>query len=273
MGVETRQTMTTPHLLIFGLGYSAMVLARRVGARGWTVASTTRDGRNESIAYADRDAVLAEIRRASHILSTVPPDTATGDAVLNDYGGAIAVAPATWVGYLSSTGVYGDTGGAWVDEGAPVKGRRAERNAADAAWQTLRGDVRVFRLPGIYGPGRSAVDRVRWGTAQLVDVSGQVFSRIHVEDIARAIVASFACDAVGIFNIADDLPAEQNDVVRFAARLTGVAEPQIIGIDALSSAARAFYAENRRVANGRAKRLLGWAPRYPDYRSGLISCL
>ncbi len=262
-------------LLIFGLGYTSAHLARRLAARGWDVVGTSRDGRAGTIRFDDRAAVLAALRDASHILSSVPPDADGRDPVLACYGEAIALAPIGWVGYLSSTGVYGDAGGAWVDESAPVRGRRAGRNAADAAWLGLRGDARVFRLPGIYGPGRSAIERVQEGKAHRVDLSDQIFSRIHVDDIAGAIIASFASDAAGAFNIADDLPCSQNRVIDAACALLGVAPPPLIAPDdpLLSPMARSFYAENRRVANMRAKRLLGWTPRYADYRSGLAACL
>lgn len=260
-------------LLIFGLGYSAGAIARRVESRGWTVTGTTRDGRSGTLPFADQGAVLAAIRSATHILSSVPPAADGLDPVLATYGEALALAPARWVGYLSSTGVYGDTGGAWVDESAPLKGRRAGRNAADLAWQGLRGDVRLFRLPGIYGPGRSALDRVREGKAHRVDLPDQIFSRIHVDDIVGAVLASIDSPATGVFNIADDLPASQNDVVEAAAAMLGVAPPPFVPLDSLSPMARAFYAENRRVANGRAKRLLGWSPQFADYRSGLRACL
>lgn len=223
--------------------------------------------------FDDRDTVHAALRTASHILSSVPPAQGGGDPALDAYGEAIALSGARWIGYLSSTGVYGDAGGAWVDESAPIRGRRAERNAADGAWLDLRGDVRVFRLPGIYGPGRSAIDRVRAGQGHRVDLPEQIFSRIHVDDIAGAILASFASDAGGAFNIADDRPASQNAVIEEAARLLGEAPPPFVAVETLSPMARSFYAENRRVANGRARRLLGWAPRYPDYRAGLRACL
>ncbi len=261
------------HLLIFGLGYSAGALARRLEARGWQVDGTSRDGRS-GLAFDDETAVRAALRRATHILSSIPPDAAGTDPVLARYGEALALAPAQWIGYLSSTGVYGDTGGAWVDEGAPLRGRRAGRNQADAAWQALRSDMRIFRLPGIYGPGRSAIERVQDGKAHRVDLPGQIFSRVHVDDIAAAVMASMASAARGIFNLADDYPASQNAVIEQASALLGLAPPPMIGPDdpALSPLARAFYAENRRVANGRAKRLLGWSPRYPDYRSGLRHC-
>lgn len=267
--------MGTPHLVIFGLGYTATALAKRVAARGWDVTATTRDGRGGTVRFDDSVAVHAALRTATHILSSVPPSADDSDPVLVQYGQAVALSPARWIGYLSSTGVYGDTGGAWVDEGAPIRGRRAGRNDADLAWQGLRGVTRIFRLPGIYGPGRSAIDRVRDGKAHLVDLPEQIFSRIHVDDIIGAILASFASDSFGIFNIADDLPCSQNDVIVAAAAMLGVAPPAMIGIDdpALSPMARAFYAENRRVANGRAKRLLGWRLKYSDYHSGLRACL
>lgn len=264
--------MTT--LLIFGLGYTSSHLARRLEARGWDVTGTTRDGRGGTIRFDDEAAVLAALRRASHVLSSVPPSGDGRDPVLDCYGQAIALAPLDWVGYLSSTGVYGDAGGAWVDESAPISGRRAARNLADAAWLGLRAEVRVFRLPGIYGPGRSALERVRAGQAHRVDLADQVFSRVHVDDIAGAIIASFSSNATGAFNIADDWPCSQNSVIEAAADMLGMPHPPLIGIDdpSLSPMARAFYAENRRVANGRAKRLLGWKPRFADYRGGLADC-
>ena len=261
------------HLLIFGRGYAASRLAARVEARGWTVSATTRDGRDGTLRHDDAPAVRAALGRASHILSSVPPDEGGADPVLRDYGQAIALAPARWIGYLSSTGVYGDSGGAWVDEGAPLHGRRPARIAADRAWGALRGEVRRFRLPGIYGPGRSVIDRLRAGTAHRVDVAGQLFSRVHVDDIAGAILASFAAEATGAFNIADDCPASQNAVVEEGARLLGIAPPPVVPLASLSPAQRAFYAENRRVASGRARRLLGWQPRFHDYRAGLRALL
>lgn len=248
-------------LLIFGLGYAARAVARHAGI---SVVGTTRDGRDGTLAFDAADAALAA---ATHVLSSVPPDDA-GDPVLARYGAALA---GKWLGYLSSTGVYGDTGGAWVDEGAPAdRGRRANRNAADAAW--LARGARVFRLPGIYGPGRSPLDRVAAGEAHRTGIAGQVFSRVHVDDIAAGVVAGFAAPA-GAYNLADDLPAPQDEVVAHAAALLGLPPPPVVPLEALSPAARAFHAENRRVANGRAKRVLGWRPRYPDYRAGLRALL
>jgi nucleoside-diphosphate-sugar epimerase len=258
-------------MLIFGMGYAASHLADRLRARGWEVAGTTRDGRADSIAFADDVAVLAALRSATHILSSVPP-AGGADPVLARYGDAIALAPATWTGYLSSTGVYGDADGGWVDESAPVKGRRPDRNAADAAWERLRGDIRIFRLPGIYGPGRSILERIAEGRAHRIDLPAQVFSRVHVDDIAGGVIASFRGPA-GVYNLADDEPCHQNRLVEWGCAMLGAPLPPLQSLDeaGLSPAARAFYAENRRVANGKAKRLLGWNPRYPSFREGLAA--
>lgn len=254
-----------PGLLIFGLGYTAGRLADRLRADGWRVTGTSRDGRGGTINFADHGAVLRALADASHIVSSVPPEE-TGDPVLMHYGAALAASGA-WLGYLSSTGVYGDAGGGWVDETAPTgMGRRSARSDADAAWLAL--GARVFRLPGIYGPGRSALDRVASGQAHRVDVPGQVFSRVHVDDIVAGIIAGFAGPA-GAYNLADDHPCSQNAVIEFAAQLLGRAPPPVVSIDSLSPMARGFYAENRRVANGKARRVLGWRPIFADYRAGL----
>ncbi|MBL0916478.1 MAG: SDR family NAD(P)-dependent oxidoreductase, partial [Sphingopyxis sp.] len=256
-------------MMIFGMGYAAGHLAERLRARGWDVDGTTQDGRGDSIAFGDEAAVIGALRSATHILSSVPPVGGV-DPVLARYGDALGVAPATWVGYLSSTGVYGDAGGAWVDESAPIKGRRPDRNAADAAWQGLRGDVRVFRLPGIYGPGRSILDRIREDRAHRIDLPEQVFSRVHVDDIAGGMIASFK-GPTGVYNLADDEPCHQNRLVEWGCAMLGAALPPLQTLEdaGLSPAARAFYAENRRVASGKANRLLGWSPRYPTFREGL----
>lgn len=258
-------------MLIFGMGYAASHLADRLRARGWEVAGTTREGRAASIAFDDDIAVRRAVREATHILSSVPP-TQGADPVLDRYGEAIALSASIWTGYLSSTGVYGDTGGAWVDESAPIKGRRLDRNAADAAWQVLRSDVRVFRLPGIYGPGRSILERITEGRAHRIDLPGQVFSRIHIDDIASGVMASFRGPA-GVYNLADDEPCHQNKLVEWGCATLGAPLPPLQSLDeaGLSPAARAFYGENRRVANGKAKRLLGWSPRYPTFREGLAA--
>ncbi|WP_226016114.1 SDR family NAD(P)-dependent oxidoreductase [Novosphingobium sp. FKTRR1] len=257
------------NLFIFGMGYSAQVLAHRLRAQGWSVDGTGRGG---EIDFADRAGVAAALAQATHVLSSVPPARTGGDPVLDAYAELIGKAPAMWIGYLSSTGVYGDTGGAWVDESAPIgHGRRSARAAADLDWQALDARVRVFRLPGIYGPGRSALDRVRQGVAHRIALPDQVFSRVHVDDIASGVIASFERGPAGVYNLADEAPCSQNAVIEEAARLLGMAPPPLLTLEQanLSPMARAFYAENRRVANGKAARLLGWRLRFPTYRAGL----
>ncbi len=261
------------NLFIFGMGYTASHLANRLRAQGWQVRGTGRSG---DVDFADAASVHSALAEATHILSSVPPDRTSGlDPVLTHYGDILRAAPARWIGYLSSTGVYGDAGGAWVDETSVVgTGRRNARTEADLVWQALDTRVRVLRLPGIYGPGRSALDRVRDGTAKRIDMPDQVFSRVHVEDIAGGIVASFDGSA-GAYNLADDLPCSQNRVIEAACRLLGRPLPPLQSLEEanLSPMALGFYAENRRVANGKAKRLLGWQLAYPDYEAGLAAIL
>ena len=257
------------------MGYTATRLADWLRADGWLVTGTRRMSGGDAVAFDDEASVLTALENATHILSSVPPMGEGGDPVLQKYSAAIAASAVSWTGYLSSTGVYGDTGGAWVDESAPVgEGRRTARAQADLAWQALRNDVRVFRLPGIYGPGRSALERVTDGKAHRIDMPGQIFSRVHVDDIVDAVCATFDGPA-GVYNIADDAPASQNAVIEYACDLLQLEWPPLLSIEAagLSPMARGFYAENRRVANGKAKRLLNWQPRYADYRLGLGACI
>ena len=254
---------------VFGLGYSAGVLAARLAGQGWRVDGT---GRHGTLAFDDRDGVGAALGTATHVLSSVPPGRDGRDPVLDAYGAALRDGPPRWIGYLSSTGVYGDCGGAWVDETAAIgAGRRTARSDADHAWQAL--GARVFRLPGIYGPGRSAFDRLRDGTARRLIAPGQVFSRVHVDDIAGGVITGMA-GPPGVYNLADDEPCDGNAVIEEAARLIGVAPPPLVTLEQadLSPMARAFYAENRRVANGKALRVLGWRPRFATYREGLRDC-
>jgi nucleoside-diphosphate-sugar epimerase len=256
------------HLFIFGLGYTAKRVRDLAHQQGWRVTAT---GRDADLPFADEGAVRAALADATHVLSSVPPAEG-GDPVLDRYGDAL---DGRWLGYLSSTGVYGDTGGAWVDESAPAdRGRRGGRNACDAAW--LARGARVFRLPGIYGPGRSALDRVKEGKARRIDLPGQVFSRVHVDDIASGVVAGLVQDAPqGAYNLGDDLPCSGNEVTEHACRLLGVEPPPLESLEEanLSAMARGFYMENRRVANGKAKRVLGWQPHYPTYVEGLAALL
>lgn len=261
-------------LLIFGLGYTAARIADTMRAKGWQVRATGSAG---DIVFAHGDAVLAAIRAASHILSSVPPEHVSGgDPVLDSYGTALEGRP---VFYLSSTGVYGDRAGAWVDEATPTiaqsgQGRRNARAEADLAWLDM--GARVFRLPGIYGPGRSALDRVREGKARRIDLPDQVFSRVHVDDIASGVIAALVQDApAGAYNLGDDLPCSGNEVTEHACRLLGLPLPPLESLEDanLSAMARGFYMENRRVANGKAKRVLGWTPRYSTYVEGLAALL
>ena len=265
------------HLLIFGLGYTAGRIADAMKARGWTVHATGSAG---DIAFADRAAVEAALADATHILSSVPPARTGGDPVLEAYGEAperFGAGKALF--YLSSTGVYGDRAGAWVDEATPTiaqsgEGRRNARAEADLAW--LEMGARVFRLPGIYGPGRSALDRVRAGQARRIDLPDQVFSRVHVDDIASGVVAALEQDApAGAYNLGDDRPCSGNEVTEHACRLLGLPLTPLETLEAanLSEMARGFYMENRRVANGKAKRVLGWEPRFPTYVEGLAALL
>jgi nucleoside-diphosphate-sugar epimerase len=254
-------------MFIFGLGYSASRIAAHLAAQGWEVISTGRDG---TLSFDDSGNVRVALADASHVLSSVPPSGDGSEPVLEAYGNRLA---GKWLGYLSSTGVYGDCGGAWVDETAPVgRGRRTARAAADAAW--LAQGARVFRLPGIYGPGRSALDRVRQGKAWRIDDPGQVFSRVHVEDIASGVIAGLAGPA-GAYNLADDRPCGQNAIIEEACRLLDLPAPPLRSLAQtdLSPMARGFYAENRRIANGKATRVLGWRPAYPSYREGLAALL
>lgn len=263
-----------PHIVILGMGYTASRLADRLRGDGWHVMGVRRNAGADLLAFDDERAVCGAIAVASHILSSVPPE-GEGDPVLVRYGDAIAGAPAVWSGYLSSTGVYGDAAGAWVDESSPIgAGRRTARTQADKDWGALRTDMRRFRLPGIYGPGRSALERVREGKAHRIDQPDQLFSRVHVDDVVAGVIASFDGPA-GAYNLADDLPCSQNRVIEAACDILGLDWPPLQSVEeaGLSPMARGFYAENRRVANERAKRLLGWRPRYPTYADGLRACL
>jgi nucleoside-diphosphate-sugar epimerase len=276
------------HLFCFGLGYSGLALALRLRERGWRVSGTTRAADKAAALTARgiptralaRDQPLdpASFADASHILSTVPPDDA-GDSVLDAHGGDLARLRPDWVGYLSTTGVYGDRAGGWVDEDSalnPVGARGRRRVAAEAGWAALGLPLHIFRLAGIYGPGRSALDTVRAGRAQRIVKPGQVFSRIHVDDIARVLEASIARPRAGaIYNVCDDDPAPPQDVIAHACALLGRAPPPEIAFDAaaLSPMARSFYDESKRVRNQRIKTELGVRLRYPDYRAGLAALL
>ena len=247
-------------LVLFGPGFTGMHISQSLQRDGWHVDAISRT--------TSAEAARAALAQATHVVSTVPPGE-DRDPILAAYGAMIGAVP--WIGYLSSTGVYGDTSGAWVDEGAALTGRRDGRIAADLAWQAL--GARVFRLPGIYGPGRAMLDRLKAGKAHRIDLPGQVFCRVHVGDIVAGVRAAMRQGPPGVYNLTDDLPAPQNDLVAFGCGLLGLPVPPLRTLDELdlSPAARAFYRENRRVANGKARRLLGWRPLYPTYREGLTA--
>ena len=275
-------------LFIFGLGYSCLEIARVARAAGWGVAGTvTTEDKAATLRAGGIDAqpfdgsaplVSESLASATHILCSIAPGT-TGDPALRCC--ADLMHGARWLGYLSTTGVYGDSEGGWVDETTtprPTQQRSIERLATERAWQKL-GDkigaaVDVFRLPGIYGPGRSAVDQVKAGTARRIDKPGQVFSRIHIEDIAASVVAAMTTPHAGaIYNVVDDLPASSSDLIAYACELLGKPVPRAIPWaeiePTMSAMARSFYSENRRVKNDRLKRELGVVLRYPTYREGL----
>jgi nucleoside-diphosphate-sugar epimerase len=280
-------------LFCFGLGYSTRVLARVLAAEGWTVAGTCRSAEQQSALAAegfaaalfDRDRALppAALHGATHILVSVPPDAA-GDPVLDLCAeGIVALPDLAWIGYLSTTGVYGDRGGGWVDETSALlpSGERGRRRVlAEQGWLDLwrqRGvPVHIFRLAAIYGPGRSPFAALRAGTAKRIDKPGQVFSRIHVEDLAQVLRASIARRRPGaVYNVCDDEPAEPEAVVAYAARLAGLPPPPLVPFEAagLSPMAKSFYDDSKRVSNRLIKTELGVRLRYPDYRSGLAAIL
>jgi hypothetical protein len=283
----------TGHLLCFGLGYSALVLARRLAGSGWVVSGTCRTVEKAVSLRAagfgahlfDRDRHLSReaLDGTTHIVVSIPPD-AIGDPVLAVQGNQIAELPGlSWVGYLSTTGVYGDWGGAWIDETAELRptGERGRRRvAAEEGWLDLwraRGvPVHIFRLAGIYGPGRSAFETLRAGTAKRIDKPAQVFSRIHVDDLANVLIASIARRRPGaVYNVCDDDPSPPEAVVAHAAALLGVPLPPLVPLDAagLSPMARSFYRDNKRVSNRLIKTELQVSLRYPDFRAGLAGIL
>ncbi|WP_448578411.1 SDR family NAD(P)-dependent oxidoreductase [Thermaurantiacus sp.] len=260
-------------LLILGLGYSASRLAAALRREGAQVLGVRRSAGDGILAFDDPQ-IPGLIATARAILSSVPPDPATGkDPVLERFGDTLAATGAGLL-YLSSTGVYGDTQGAVVDESAPVgSGRRSARTAADLAWGAL--GATVVRLPGIYGPGRSALDQVRAGTARRIDRPGHRFNRIHVDDIVGGLQALLACGARGIFNLVDERPAEPRHVTEEACRLLGAPMPPLERFDpqTLSPMARGFWSERRIVAGGKLGRVTGYRLRFPDYKAGLRAIL
>ena len=279
-----------PELLCAGYGYSAAALSSRLKRQGWAVAGTARTPDKRAAMEAAGVQALSlgpqiapVMARATHLLISAPPGEG-GDPVLN----AIRGMPApnlVWIGYLSTTGVYGDHGGAWVTEESELRPqsarsrRRVEAEQAWEAWGRARGaTVQIFRLAGIYGPGRSQLDSLREGTARAIDKPGQVFSRIHVDDIANVLERGIAHpSAHGAFNVCDDEPAPPAEVVAFAASLLGMTPPPVedfeIAKATMSEMALSFYADNKRVSNTKMKTELGVKLLFPTYREGLRAIL
>jgi nucleoside-diphosphate-sugar epimerase len=274
-------------LFCFGLGYTAEHLAARLAAEGITVAGTTRNPEKRARLQAQgiethlfsRERPLADAAAAlagtTHLLTSIAPDEA-GDAVLDAHATDLAALPGlVWAGYLGTTAVYGDRGGGWAHEDdppTPSLARARRRVEAERLWLVSGLPVHIFRLAGIYGPGRNALEALRSGRARRVVKPGQVFSRIHVDDIVRVLTASMARPRPGaIYNVADDLPAPPQDVVTCAAELLGIEPPpqQPFEDAELSPMARSFYSDNRRVRNERIKEELGVALRFRTYREGL----
>lgn len=284
--------MSGKTLLCLGYGYVARRFAAGAAAAGWRIAATARRAETAAAIAAaggravlwENEAVDAAARAADALLVSVPPDERGCPAFRAAANAAAARArDLVWIGYLSSNGVYGDHQGAAVDEQAPLKAtsaRARSRIRAEAEWAGCAAafalPLVIFRLPGIYGPGRSVFDAIRSGRAQRIDRPGHVFNRMHVDDIAAALLASLADPRAGeLFNLADDLPAAQHEVVEFACRLLGRAPPPLVAFDdaVLSAKARSFYADGKRASNALMKERLGVRLLYPSYREGLAAVL
>lgn len=282
-------TESQNHLFCFGLGYSALHLAKDLLTQGWRISGTCRsqekcdDLRPQGITAQlfDTDLPLqnpAALATVTHLLISIPPDK-EGDVVLRQHLPELqALRDLKWVGYFSTTGVYGDRQGGWVDENTavnPPNERSRQRVAAEQQWLDSGLPVQVFRLSGIYGPGRSAINALQHKTARCIDKPGQFFSRIHVEDIARIVQASMVRPQSGaIYNCADDEPSSQADVVEYAAGLLGMEPPPPVSFEEaeLSDMARSFYQSSRKVANHKIKEELQVELKYPSYQQGLKAC-
>ena len=270
------------HLLCFGFGFSARATAARLDKSQWKVSATSRSA--EGLAGIEKqgfhglpfDGALRISPDVTHLLVSAPPGE-DGDPVLRLFRGQLVQLSKQlqWVGYLSTTGVYGDRGGDWVDEDSPLEPdteRGVRRLAAEREWLELPLPVQLFRLAGIYGPGRNQLLSVLNGSARRIIKTGQIFSRIHVEDIAGVVAASIAKPHPGrAYNVCDDEPCPPQEVVEFAANLLGLPLPPEIPFEQanLSPMAKSFYADSKRVSNRRIKTELGYTLEYPTYREGL----
>ena len=274
------------NLFCFGLGYCADYLSAKLIKQGWQVSATCRTSEKAALLEASgirpvllsgRKVTVTDLGKADHILISVPPEQDGSDPVLNFAEAALAALQdqIKWVGYLSTTGVYGDHQGAWIDEETPaglLSERGQRRVAAEAQWAATGLPMHYFRLAGIYGPGRNSLRALQNGTARRVVKQGQVFSRIHLADITRILEASIANPNAGrAYSVCEDTPAPPQDVVTYAAELMGVPPPalQDFATAELSPMARSFYGENKRIRNNRIKEELGVSLEYPDYRAGL----
>ncbi len=281
------------HLFCFGLGYSALRLARITSAQGWTVSGTARTTKGAERIAAEgfypfvfdgqtpEPGIGDALASTTHVLISAPPGE-DGDPVLRHHAGDLQAASSlAWIGYLSTVGVYGDHQGDWVDETSeirPTSQRSQRRLAAEDAWRAFGSQtgrrVQIFRLSGIYGPGRSAIDRLQEGTARRIVKPGQVFNRIHVADIATTLSAAIAGKgSQQIYNVTDDEPAPPQDVIAFAAELLQTTPPPEVAFKnaELSPMAASFYADNKRVSNARLREDLGVHLNFPSYREGLAA--
>ena len=281
------------HILFAGLSYCAEEMVGTLHAQGVKMSATVRDdGKAKYVSALGITPILRDANNmaelcsgVTHVLLSAPPDAQTGDPLFPTLAPVITKLSSTikWIGYLSTTGVYGDQGGAWIDEDSPAGplGERGKRRVdAEQKWRMLGARIacptHFFRLPGIYGPGRNMLTTMRAGKARRIIKEGQVFSRVHVSDIAQTLVASMRQPNAGrCYNVCDDLPAPPAEVVEYAAELLGLAPPPAIAFEdaELSPMAQSFYAENKRLRNDRIKAELGVVLKYPTYKQGLQACL
>jgi len=283
------------HLFCFGFGYTASFLAIKLSAAGCKISGTTTNKAKKK--FIKKNGIASwifdgnheipdpqkKLKDVTHILLSIPPN-GEGDLVFESHASDLAQMPnLEWVGYLSTTAVYGNHDGGWVSEEtppAPSSRRGSLRLRAEEQWSSLYINeglpLHIFRLAGIYGPGRSAIDAVRSGNARRIDKPGHVFNRINVEDIVQTLIASMKKPNIGsIYNLADDDPAPSHEVIQFACNLTGIESPELIEFNQTEMApiVRSFYKDNKRIDNNKIKRELGVNLLYPDYRSGIRSCL
>ncbi len=283
-------------LFCFGLGFTGSALVRNIQTKGWTVSGTCREKAQQDVwhgtgvqaHYFDggevSETIVNTVRKASHVLITIPPHKEVGDVVFKHFENSLSgSSQLQWLGYLSTTGVYGNRDGDWVDETSELKpgfDHQRRRVEAENQWRNLYREhqvpVHIFRLAGIYGPGRNLLQRVRAGTARRIDQPGLVFNRIHVADVVQVLCASMEQPHPGaVYNVSDDLPSSPAEAVVFACDLLGVEAPPLTALEeaGLSKMGRGFYQTNKRVGNRKIKEELGVQLQYPDYKVGLRELL